>query len=168
MLAKLKYICWEQWDHWYKYTSVLFLALFTVMFYALATQEDEPFIALGGSAYDSVQGSVLTAAGNVVVSAGDKCNLTDHPIEVEGETVWRRLDVLGENVPGFKGTARYEARECRKDLAFVNPLPTEITEGVWEYTGIETAHWKGESHTRTWRTEPFEVRQFDDMPRSEN
>lgn len=163
MLTKLKYLCWEKWNYWHKYSSVLFALLFSLMFIILwvELQKNKPFIALGGSAYSAAQGALYDEdSGILYVSAGDKCNLKDHWIEVTGETVWRRIDVLGDNVPGIKGTSIYNAKECRTDLVFENKVPEKVTStpGIWEHTGIETARYKGESHTKTWRTEPFEIK----------
>lgn len=113
-----------------------------------------PFEPLQGSAYEGRQSSDLVGR-ELVVLAGDKCNESDQFIEITGETFWRRLDVLGTNVPGFTGAGIQEPQTCRTDLFFVNPLPDEIVEGTWELVGIETARADGREQVRTWRTESF-------------
>ena len=160
MWRRLSYVCWERWNSWDRFTSLLFGILIAATVFTYLTLPDEPFIALDGSAYNVRQALITTEAevgGTVLVLAGQKCNISTETIEVVGEITWRRVDILGFNVPGFRGT-RTMPPGCTEQLFFENPIPPEITEGTWEITGIETAHYRGRTHTRTWHTEPFTIR----------
>ena len=157
---KLSYVCWERWNRWDKITSLLFGGMIAAVLFFFITQPESEFIALDGTAYNNTQSVVsdtVPLGGTLAVVAGQKCNVLDHPVEVVGETVWRRVDVLGEHIPGFTGSREFPPG-CTDELYFENPLPPAVGVGVWEFTGVETAHYQGKTHTRTWRTEPFTVK----------
>jgi len=116
--------------------------------------DDQPRFATG-EAYTNVTGVVKINA--------TKCNDTNHPVTIRGQSEWRRVEPPGHTIKVGRGT---DIRQpgC-ETFRYENNVPPAVAADVakrgpstWQITGEETPIVDGrEGETRAWYTENFLV-----------
>lgn len=90
-------------------------------------------------------------SGDVLIVEAIKCNDSDEPISIRGETQYRSVDELGAPpIPNFIGVGDRDPG-CRT-FTFMNELP-QLAPGRWRLEGVESSN----GYESTWFTETFEV-----------
>lgn len=127
-----------------------------------------PFETYGLETFPTLR--IVTGEEKLPVYA-TKCNNSDGPVQITGETRWQPVDPPGISLLVGKGTAS-RAEKCTT-FNYMNPIPPEVLavvkrlhdeEGVsetrWKIAGTETPvdPQGGPSVTRTWESDTFVVR----------
>lgn len=166
----------HQWVHGNRYRLLRHILLVAVAMvvgaalFSFATAPDR-FDPLGDYPVQTVKSRVpgvegpAVFAGDDLVVVGVKCNNSDRPVLVEGESRWQSINPRGRYVanPGGSRTLPPGCTQTR----YVNDIPRSIEERVqrtgraetWSITGTETPvradGFRGES--RVWVTANFRV-----------